>query len=128
MEHPVLIDSNVYIDFLKLRLDPLKELGRRFGSVDIACCGIVKAEVLRGIKHPKLRDGLQRFFALTQMIGTSDSLWEETWRLAWQLDRRGKILPLPDLVIACCARRAGAAVMTRDQHFREIPDLQVIEP
>lgn len=128
MERPVLIDSNVYIDLLRSRLDPVVEIGRRYELEDIVCCGVVKAEVLRGLKGPRLLDALQRFFAVTQMVATSASLWDEAWQLAWELDRKGRVLPLQDVVIACCARRAGAAVMTRDAHFRQVPDLEVMEP
>ncbi|GAA5483786.1 PIN domain-containing protein [Haloferula sargassicola] len=128
MEANVLIDSNVYIDALREGRDPFKRISERFDLVDLVCCGVVKAEVLRGVVQPKLRDGLLRYIDVMQMVPTTASLWDEAWHLAWQLDRRGRVLPLQDIVIACCARRAGAAVMTNDKHFREIPDLQVIEP
>ena len=128
MERPVLIDSNVYIDLFRARLDPVVEIGRRYRWDEIACCGVVKAEVLRGLKGPRQLDAMQRFFAVTQMVATSAKLWDEVWQLAWELDRAGKVLPLQDLVIACCARRVGAAVMTRDAHFRQVPGLEVMEP
>jgi predicted nucleic acid-binding protein len=127
MEALVLIDSNIYIGCLNAGLDPVKELTRRVSLDDIACCGVVKAEVLRGIRGPKQRERFEEFFGVTQMIGTPASLWDEVWHLAWKLDRQGKILPLQDIVIACCALRAGAVVATRDKHFREIPDLRVID-
>ena len=124
----ILIDSNVYISFLNSGRDPIKEIGKRASLEDIACCGIVKAEVLRGIKGPKQRSRLEEFFAVTQMIGTPASLWDEVWQLAWQLDRKGDVLPLQDIVIACCAIRAGASVMTADKHFSRVPALRVIAP
>ncbi|MDB6080423.1 MAG: VapC toxin family domain ribonuclease [Akkermansiaceae bacterium] len=128
MDPLILIDSNVYIGFLNAGLDPVREIGGRAALEDVACCGVVKAEVLRGIKGPRQRERLEEFFSVTQMIATPASLWDEAWHLAWKLDRQGKILPLQDIVIACCALRAGAAVMTRDKHFQAIPDLRVIEP
>lgn len=128
MERPVLIDSNVYIDLFRARLDPVVEIARRYGWDEIACCGVVKAEVLRGLKGPRQLDAMQRFFAVTQMVATTAKLWDQVWQLAWELDRQGKVLPLQDIVIACCARRVGAAVMTRDAHFRQVPGLEVLEP
>src|SRR5688572_15271531 len=123
----VLIDSNIYIGCLSAGLDPAKEILSRHALDDIACCGVVKAEVLRGVRGPKLRKNLEDFFAVTQMIATNASLWDEAWQLAWTLDRQGKTLPLQDIVIACCALRTGAAVVTRDKHFQQIPGLQVID-
>jgi tRNA(fMet)-specific endonuclease VapC len=126
MEAAVLIDSNIYIGCMNAGLDPVQEILKGISLDDIACCGVVKAEVLRGIKGPKLRKQLEEFFAVTQMLATPAGLWDDVWQLAWKLDRQGKILPLQDIVIASCALRAGAAVMTRDKHFREIPNLRVI--
>lgn len=128
MERSVLIDSNVYIDLLRQNRDPLKELLGRFDHTEIACCGIVKAEVLRGMKVPRLRDRLAEFFSITEMVGTSAALWDEIWALAWRLDRSGRILPLTDIVIACCAKKIGASVMTNDRHFDAIPGIHVIRP
>ncbi len=128
MEPAVLIDSNVYIELLNAGLDPVREVSERVSLDDIACCGIVKAEVLRGIKGLKQRARLEDFFSVTQMLPTPASLWDEVWRLAWQLDRQGKTLPLQDIVIACCALRAEASVMTRDKHFRSVPGLRVLTP
>jgi predicted nucleic acid-binding protein len=128
MEAPVLIDSNVFIGHLKAMRDPILEISRQVDLENVVCCGLVKAEVLRGIKTIKVRDRLKDFFGLTKMVGTNASLWDEAWTLAWKLDRQGKVLPLQDIVIACCAMRAGALVMTHDVHFSEIPGLKVIRP
>lgn len=128
MEPLVLIDSNVYIDFLNAGADPVREISRQLALDDIACCGVVKAEVLRGVKGPKQRDRLDEFFAVTQMLATPASLWDEVWQLAWKLDRQGKVLPLQDIVIGCCALRASASVMTHDKHFQEIDGLRVLSP
>ncbi|MCH7226345.1 PIN domain-containing protein [Haloferula sp. A504] len=128
MRRLVLIDSSVYIEVIRAGLDPVAEIGRRYSLDDVVSCGVVKAEVLRGIKGPRRLEAMQCFFAVTQTVATSGSLWDEVWQLAWQLDRESRVLPLQDVVIACCARRVGAAVMTRDAHFREVPGLEVIEP
>lgn len=124
----VLIDSNVFIGTLKSDHDPIREIARRVELHNVVCCGVVKAEVLRGIKVPKFRNRFESFFSLTQMVPTTASLWDEVWQLAWKLDRQGKVLPLQDIVIACCANRAGAAVMTTDRHFDLIDGLTVIRP
>jgi predicted nucleic acid-binding protein len=73
---------------------------------------------------------LERFrerFAIMPFIATGTTVWERVVHLAWSLDRQGKVLPAPDLVIAACALHAGAAVLTADAHFREVPGLEVLE-
>ena len=126
MENLVLVDSNIFIGSLRNNRDPLLEIERTVALENVVTCGIVKAEVLRGVKTFKLRSRLELFFSLTQNIGTSVSVWEDVWRLAWQLDRQGKVLPLQDIIIACCAMKAGARIMTADHHFRQIPGIVVI--
>ena len=42
-----------------------------------------------------------------------------------KLDRRGTVLPLSDLVIACCAFAVDTAVITTDPHFSQIAGLKV---
>ncbi len=128
METLVLIDSNIFISVLNSHKDPILEITPRVELHNVVCCGVVKAEVLRGIKGLKARDQFESFFSLTQMVPTNASLWDEVWQLAWKLDRQGKVLPLQDIVIACCANRAGAAVMTTDRHFDLIDGLTVIRP
>jgi predicted nucleic acid-binding protein len=40
------------------------------------------------------------------------------------LDRQGRVLPVSDLIIASCAKRARATVITEDPHFQQIPGLK----
>jgi predicted nucleic acid-binding protein len=122
---PVLIDSNVYIDLLRQRLDPALELTRRVSQLDLATCGMVRMEVLRGIRIEKVRARMAAFLDVTQNVPTDDRIWAEATELAWTLDRRGRVLPAQDILIACCARRIGAAVLTMDAHFSDVPDLRV---
>lgn len=57
-------------------------------------------------------------------VPTDNQLWEEVESLAWQLGRSGVILPLSDLIVACCANRIDAVVLTFDKHFQKIPGIR----
>jgi predicted nucleic acid-binding protein len=124
----ILVDSNVFIDFLRAGKDPARELMKRFESTDLVTCGVVKAEVLRGVTSVAVRDKLEAFFDIMRFVETPDSVWNDTWQLAWHLDREGRVLPLTDICIAVCAQRAESAVLTSDRHFDRIPDLVVLKP
>lgn len=124
----ILVDSNVFIDLMKRGMDPIRHLLEQYDSSDLVTCGVVKAEVLRGIKSVKARETLNGFFNVMRFADLNSVAWDEAWNLAWQLDRQGRVLPLTDLAIAICALRSGAWVMTSDAHFDEIPELQVIRP
>ncbi len=88
----------------------------------------MKAEVLRGVKSIPIRRRLEVFFDIMCFVEMTHSLWDESWELAWKLDRQGRVLPLTDLCIASCAQRAESAVLTNDKHFDYIPELKVLRP
>ena len=88
-------------------------------------CSVVRCEVLRGMVRPEPKTRLSLFFDLLLPVVINRRVWRATEDLAWQLDREGKVLPLPDLIIAACALRVGAAVLTNDQHFALIPQLHL---
>jgi predicted nucleic acid-binding protein len=121
----VLVDSSVYIHLLRAGADPVTALAEHFEATELVSCDIVRCEVLRGIIRPKARADLATFFDLLVHVTMDHRAWQETEHLAWQLDRAGRILPLTDVIIAVCALRANAAVLTRDQHFKMIPQLQL---
>ena len=124
----VLVDSNVFIGLLRRGVDPVKTLGSWAGTADLATCGMVRVEVLRGLKVPKMRDWISDFLDVMIYVPSTNRLWEDTASLAWELDRKGKTIPAQDIFIAVCARRIGAAVLTDDAHFRAFPNLQILMP
>ncbi|MCX6970277.1 MAG: PIN domain-containing protein [Verrucomicrobia bacterium] len=124
MASAALVDSNVFIALTRRREDSSLWLGSRFE--DIYTCGMVRLEVLRGMKNPRERDAMAAFFNVLCNVPTDNNLWEQAAELGWELDRRGLIIPGPDILIAACALRAGVPVMTADKHFDDIPGLMVI--
>jgi predicted nucleic acid-binding protein len=119
----ILVDSTLYIDWLRertnfhVRLEPWLRSGRLVG------CGVVRAEVLRGVVDRRQRDRTAEFFGLFPEVPTDRDLWGQVAGAAWDLDRRGRVLPLSDIVIGSCAVRAGAALVSSDPHFRDFPGL-----
>ncbi len=125
LEPPTLIDSNVFIGLMRRGLDPAATLTQTVSLTDLATCGMVRLEVLRGVKNPRVRDKLSDFFDVLQNVPTDNWLWEEAASLAWKLDRVGRVLPAQDILIAASAMRVGAVVLSADAHFQNIPGLRV---
>ena len=121
---PVLVDSSWYIRHMREGRHPLRELIPIATARAVATCGIVRCEVGRGIKDPALLRKFDARWDVMMYVPTDNKLWAEVEALVWQLDRRGVTLPLPDVVIACCARRIGAVVLTHDDHFDLIPGIR----
>jgi predicted nucleic acid-binding protein len=120
----ILIDSSIYIGWLRHKRSPALLLENRARTGEIATCGIVRAEVLRGISDPAAKNDLNGFFDLLPEIPTTSAVWHNVTELAWELDRKGMVLPLPDLVVAACALSMEATVITTDAHFAKIPKLK----
>lgn len=130
MASEVLVDTNVYIDLLRSGRDTVATLydWADLWGLSFAICGMVRLEVLRGIRVLKARQSVSSFMDVMINVPSENRLWKEATDLAWKLDRQGITIPGPDLVIAASAMRLGAAMMTSDGHFSSIEGLRVITP
>jgi len=128
MASDVMVDSNVFIDLLIRAKDPAKWLLDWAGSRNLATCGMIRLEVLRGIKIPKSHRNTTAFFNVMINVPGNNRLWDAAAELAWKLDRKGIVIPGTDVIIAASAMQIGAAVLTTDSHFRRIAGLEVIAP
>jgi predicted nucleic acid-binding protein len=126
MSTSILVDSNFYIDRARQGLDPFADLAQANPDWEITTCGMVMVEVLRGVRHPRALERFATAFSVMVCVPSTGTVWERAWRLAWEMDRAGKVIPGQDLVIAAHALYAGAAVLSADHHFRQIPGLEVL--
>lgn len=121
----VLIDSSIYIDWLRRRVNIVSATRAFLANSELLSCGIIRMEVLRGIPHPGQRARMQEFFSITQDVVMDAGFWDGAWMLAWTLDRKGIVLPLTDLCIAHAAMVHDAELVSADPHFRRIPGLKL---
>jgi predicted nucleic acid-binding protein len=122
-ELPVMVDSNVFINCLKQGLDPVAQLSERYAVSELVTCGMIKLEVLRGIKNLKIRERLAEFMSIMQYVVADNKIWEEATEIAWRLSRTGSSLAGADAVIAASAVRADAVLLTADRDFEPIESL-----
>ncbi|MCB1061747.1 MAG: PIN domain-containing protein [Verrucomicrobiae bacterium] len=127
MSRPIMVDSCWYIQQARNGEDPLRILSFLAESRDIATCGIVTAEVGRGLRQRKFLERYQAAWSVMLYVDSSNKRWEETLDLAWHLDRQGVTLPLQDIHIAVCANQIGAVILTYDTHFQKIPGIDATD-
>lgn len=117
----VLIDTSAWIEFLRsknaMSANIIEAVQRHLELDQARLCGVVQAELVRGIKTPKELDRLQLLFETVPLLETLDTDWLAAGHLARQLRARGKTVPLTDALIAVVAMRCKAQVLTLDQHF-----------
>lgn len=130
MASEILVDSNVYIDLLRTGRDAVVTLYDWAEERDrsFVICGMIRLEVLRGIKTLKARQRVSSLMDVMINVPTDNRLWKAATDLAWNMDRKGIVIPGPDLVIAASALRLGATVMTSDTHFSKIDGVRVMAP
>lgn len=113
----VLVDSSVWIDFLRNSGANNPELADAIRSGDAAICPVIWVEIWSGIKGR--REELI-FRQLTELCPNLD-MDGETWRTAGSLGRLAKNsginCPLADVLIVACAKRHGVRLMHRDKHI-----------
>lgn len=122
----ILIDSTIYVDWFRRRVEPGEIVGPWIRARELAICGVIRAEVIRGVVHARQKARIEELFDALEETPTDHALWNDAVDLAWALDRRGVVLPLTDIVIAACALRSHAILITTDDHFLKIPGLKTL--
>jgi predicted nucleic acid-binding protein len=120
----MLIDSSFYIDALRRRRELPLLLRDLLVAGRLWTCGVVRLEVLRGVRNETIKSDLSLMFDVMNDIPTDGDLWRSATELGWKLDRRGMVLPVSNLIIASCAIRADVPVLTLDNNFGRIPGLR----
>jgi predicted nucleic acid-binding protein len=120
-----IIDSSIYIDWLRRKYEFIEDVYNTSNNIPIYICGIIVIEVLRGVLNPKTKAILIEFFNTLPGIQMDREFWIKTANLAWELDRKGKMLPLADLIIGTSALTLNAILITTDKHFKKIPGLKI---
>src|SRR5882757_3767266 len=109
-----LVDSSFFIDRLRAGSDPLEELADHSDDWELLTCGVVQIEVLRGMKIKSAHQRMAGYMGCMLYVPTVNAVWERAAELSWNLDRRGRVRQVTDLIIAVCALEADAAVLTLD--------------
>lgn len=118
----ILVDTNIIIDFWDKPTDEVKNV---LEENDIAICGVIKTELLRGSNSEKqfsqMEEALNDFTYL--------SFFEKDWiYLAKQfstLKKNGLVVPFQDAMIAYLAIKNKCEIWTNDKHFKL---MQVVFP
>ena len=117
-EKLVLVDSSAWIPHL---------LGQTRSPVEsllldnrVAINAVIRIELLTGARDETQYARLEGSLDGLHTLDLTASVWKRAERLRFQIRRRGSLIPLPDIVIACCALIYGCALLHADRHFDRI--------
>jgi len=117
----VLVDTSAWIEFFRTsstqvgdRVQELIEQNRA------TCSGIILTELLSGTRSQReFTEVLDMMMGLEIFYDTPE-ICVEAGRIAFSLRRQGMTIPLADTLIAAQATVHHLAILSLDQHFREI--------
>ena len=113
----ILVDTNILIDFWK---NPTKEKESIFQENEIATCGVIFTEILRGSKNPKESEKLKTALECFEYLAFEKQDWLEVASLFAKLKKSGLTIPFQDGIIAYLAIKNDCHLWTLDNHFKLI--------
>ena len=117
----ILLDTNVVIDMINNSQDAHWEL---LNKEDVVVCGIVIAELYRGIKNAAEKNAVELFVnAVDELPLDSDASgedWKKIGMFIADLRKSGLSVPFQDAVIAYLAIKYKTTLCSNDRHFRLI--------
>ena len=118
----ILADTNVIIDFWD---KPDDESARIFEDNEIATCGVIKTELLRGSNSEKQFSQIEEALNDFTYLSFSEKDWISLSKLFITLKKNGLAVPFQDAMIAYLAIKHDCEVWTNDKHFNL---MQVVLP
>lgn len=118
----ILADTNVIIDFWD---NPNDEYARIFEDNEIATCGVIKTELLRGSNSEKQFSQIEEALNDFTYFSFSEKDWISLSKLFITLKKNGLAVPFQDVMIAYLAIKHDCEVWTKDKHFKL---MQVVLP
>ena len=111
----ILVDTNVIIDFWD---KPTEEVKNILEENDIAICGIIKTELLRGSNSEKQFSQMEEALNDFTYLSFSEKDWISLARQFITLKKNGLVVPFQDAMIAYIAIKNNCEVWTNDKHFK----------
>jgi tRNA(fMet)-specific endonuclease VapC len=126
----LLIDTNRYTDFDY----GVPEVVERFDMADELWLSLIVLGELRGgfaagSKRQQNEQEFERFLARpnVKVLGLNEASADHYASVYSMLHRQGTLIPTNDMWIAAQALQHDLTLDTRDQHFRHVPGLMLIE-
>ena len=113
----ILVDTNILIDYLK---NPTDNATKIFEQNEIATCGVIVTELLRGSKSPKESEKLKTALECFEYLDFEKADWIEIAELFIKLKKSGVTVPFQDGIISYLAIKHNCKVWTKDCHFKVI--------
>jgi len=125
LKNRILADTTVWIEFFRGKSKDADRLEMLLRENAVWTCGVVLFEILQGIKSVDEKKNVLSVLADLPYIEMSKKVWKNAANLSISLKLNGITLPLSDIFIATIAIENDLLVYTLDNHFAQIPNLNL---
>lgn len=119
----VVVDTSAWIEYFR------SGEGRASEALDVLLdeerallCGVVEAEILRGLR-PEEQGRISDLFRALPYLEAERRDWVKAGERLGELRQRGINIPLTDALIGALCLRHDAALLTLDRHLDHLPDV-----
>ena len=113
----VLVDTSAWIAFFRRETTVHARVTELIDDDRVACCGLILAELVQGVKSEGEIAGLDDFLMVFEFPVEPPMLWRQAGELSFRMRKSGKTVGLADCYIAVLAREMGYSILTLDKHF-----------
>jgi len=126
MSDKIIIDTSIWIEYFKNNPAYVSFIEENINLENIYITGPIISELLHGVKNEKEYLMLSRSINAIPYLDCTFEDWIKTGSILFNLRKKGKVIPLTDALISAVAVRVNAAILTLDQHFKDIPGLKLL--
>ena len=123
-EHRVLVDSSVWVDYLRGEATTIRTLNRLIDNQSIVICGQILQELLQGSRDAPAFDRLLKEMNLWQYEAEERQDFVQGARIFADLRWKGMTIPPTDCLVAAVAIRRKLQLYANDSHFDHIGELR----
>ncbi len=123
----ILIDTSVWIEFFRGNEEFREKFEDIIKTSHIVLTGPVISEILLGIRGEKEKRKVKNLLKNLTIINPSWDDYVYAGEIGYSLRKRGKTIPLIDLIIASVCIRNNLTIFTLDKHFKEIKGLKLLK-
>jgi len=117
----VLVDTSVWVSYFRGGSPLISEkVDSLFAGDEVCVPKIVLAELVQGAKSEREISTIEDFFDAFTILDQGTETWLTAGKLSRDLRVRGKTIHLLDCYIALIAMENNCAILTLDDHFKEI--------
>ncbi|MGE9268965.1 MAG: PIN domain-containing protein [Verrucomicrobiales bacterium] len=116
----LLVDSSVWIPFLRGHEALPQAVQDAMSRGDSRICPVIWLEIYRGIRGKREEKIARELLKLSASLPFDEACWSQANELSRKALRSGLNCPLADVLIVACAQRHGAELMHADKHMEAL--------